>query len=222
MSDEAGRPTTTRTSYDVVAAAYAGQVADELAGKPLDRALLGAVIELSDDGIIADIGCGPGQVTAYLAQNGGRAIGVDLSAAMCALAGEATSLPFGAGDMTALPLQSSSLTAVVSLYAVIHLDADERAAAYREFARVLRPGGHALIAFHTGDQELQPGGQRTMTEWFGQFVTLTFRFLDPAAEADALLQAGLPVVARVDRQHYPAIEYPSTRTYLLVRRPAEA
>ena len=210
----------TRISYDRVAAAYAAHVADELAGKPMDRALIGVLLELTHPGIVADIGCGPGHVMAELAARaapGTRVIGLDLSPAMCGLAGCATSLPVCAADMTCLPLGSGSLTGLLSWYAVIHLDDDQRAAAYREFHRVLGPGGHALIAFHTRDQDIAPGGHRTMGQWFDRDVELTFRFLNPAVEADALAWAGFTVVARLDRQHHPGTEYPSDRTYLLVR-----
>lgn len=208
----------TRAAYDAVAEAYAAHVAGELDGKPVDRALLAALLELAGGGIIADIGCGPGHVTASLAHSGARVFGLDLSPAMCRLGRATTALPFCAADMTALPMRSSSLAAIVSLYAVIHLDDRQRAAAYREFCRVLAPAGHALIAFHTADEEIRPGGRRTMTQWLGAEVSLTFRFLDPAREIDALREAGLTLVARLDRPHVPDVEYPSERSYLLVRR----
>lgn len=53
----------TRRSYETVAHAYAAEIADELAGKPLDRGLLDSLAELAAGGIIGDIGCGPGHVT---------------------------------------------------------------------------------------------------------------------------------------------------------------
>jgi hypothetical protein len=40
--DPPARRIATRASYDAVAAAYADALSDELRGKPLDRALLGA------------------------------------------------------------------------------------------------------------------------------------------------------------------------------------
>jgi SAM-dependent methyltransferase len=208
----------TRAAYDAAAEAYAAHVAGELDGKPLDRALLAVLLELAGDGTVADIGCGPGHVTAAVGLSGARVVGLDLSTEMCRLGAAATSLPFCAADMTALPVRPSSLAAIVSWYAVIHLDDRQRAAAYREFCRVLRPAGHALIAFHTADQEIRPGGQRVMTQWLGEDVALTFRFLDPLAEVDALRDAGLTLVARLDRPHVPEVEYPSERSYLLVRR----
>jgi SAM-dependent methyltransferase len=134
-----GEPT--RRGYDTVAREYATEIADELAGKPLDRAVLDVVVELAAGGPIADIGCGPGHLAAHLADRGASVVGVDQSEAMCALASRATSLPSCVADMTALSIRSQSLAAIVTLYSVIHLNTPGRAAAYQEFARTLRIGG---------------------------------------------------------------------------------
>ncbi|MEU9833413.1 class I SAM-dependent methyltransferase [Streptosporangium sp. NPDC048047] len=208
----------TRRSYDTVAERYAAEIGDELEGKPLDRALLDAFAELTSDGPVVDVGCGPGQATAHLARRGARTFGADLSPAMCAVAHRATALPFAAADMTALPIRSRSVSGILCWYAVIHLSPSERAAAYTEFARVLRPAGHALLAFHTGDDDTRPGQASHLTEWWDHPVDLTFRFLDPVAETAALAQAGLTLTARLDRAPHPGHEHPSHRTYLLVRR----
>jgi SAM-dependent methyltransferase len=201
-----------------VAERYAAEVGGELAYKPLDRALLDAFAELTAGGVVVDAGCGPGHVAAYLAEHGAQVIGVDLSPAMCAVTGRETALPAVAADMTALPFRDEVLAGVVSLYAVIHLDEDARLAAYREFARVLRPGGHALIAFHTSDAETPTGGAMTREDWWDQPVDLTFHFLDPDQEVRALALAGLGFVARLDREPVPEHEHPSHRSYLVLRR----
>ncbi|MGW3206821.1 class I SAM-dependent methyltransferase [Streptomyces sp. NPDC001135] len=208
----------TRRSYDTVAERYAAEIGDELGGKPLDRALLDAFAELACDGPIVDVGCGPGHATAHLARRGSPAYGVDLSPAMCSVAHRATALPFAAADMTALPIRSRTMGGILCWYAVIHLTQAQRADAYREFARVLRPGGHALLAFHTSDSETRPGQATHLTAWWDRPVDLTFRFLDPVAETAALAQAGLILTARLDRAPHPGHEHPSRRTYLLVRR----
>jgi hypothetical protein len=102
---------------------------------------------------------------------------------------------------------------------VIHLDEPSRAATYREFARVLRPGGQALIAFHTSDAETAPGQAKITEQMMGHDVELTFRFLDAEHEAHLLAEAGLVCTARLDRAAYPGAEHPSRRAYLLVQRP---
>ena len=213
----------TRASYDAVAGRYAAEVGDELRGKALDRALLGLVVELAAGGTIGDLGCGPAHVAAHLASLGARVVGLDLSPVMCALGRRLTGLGVAAGDLAALPLRSGSVAAVVCAYAVIHLDEAARVAAYAGMARVLAPGGHALVAFHTADGEIATGGALHLREWWESEVELTFRFLDPVREVALLAAAGLPLVARLDRAPLPGVEHPSHRSYVLVRRePASA
>ncbi len=207
-----------RRSYDAVAERYAAELGSELDSKPLDRALLGVIAELAGRGPVADVGCGPGHVGAYLRGLGVPTVGVDISPRMCIVATREGHVPSAAGDMGALPLASSSVEAIICFYAVIHLDSAERLAAYSEFARVLRPGGHAIVAFHVFDDESGVGAVRTRMEWWGHDVDLTFRFLDPAEELAALAGAGLEPTARLDRGPHIGAEHPSHRSYLLVRR----
>lgn len=86
-----------RQSYDNVAADYARFVKDPGALDPVSRAVLSAFAELvvsSGLGPTADVGCGPGKVTAYLTELGVPAFGVDLSPRMIELGTDAA----GAGD----------------------------------------------------------------------------------------------------------------------------
>jgi len=214
-----GELANTRRSYDQVADRYSAEFGAELEAKPLDRALLTAMAELADGGPVVDVGAGPGHVAAHLAGRGSGAFGLDLSPRMCTVGRRATDLPFTAGDMAALPLATDAVTGIVCFYALIHLDTPERAKAYREFSRVLRGGGFALVAFHTSDADVPVGGQRARTDWWGDDVDLVFRFLDPAAEVKAMAEAGLELVARMDRGPHPGAEHLSQRSYLLVTRP---
>jgi SAM-dependent methyltransferase len=206
----------TGRSYDRVAADYAAEIGAELKNKPFDRGLLDAFAVLAGGGTVADIGCGPGHVGAYLVGRGVRVVGLDLSAAMSAIARRTSALPACAGDMAALPLRSGTLTGLVCMYAVIHLDSTQRTAAYQEFARVLGDGGHALIAFHTSDAEYRTGQSKTVDEWWGHDVELTFRFLDADEEIARLRAAGLQLIARLDRSPHVGLEHESQRSYLMV------
>jgi len=208
----------TRRSYDAVATQYAAAIGDELRHKPLDRALLNLISDLAADGVVLDLGCGPGHVAAHLAERS-FVIGLDLSEAMVAEAWRTRNVPACVGDLTALPIRNRSAAAIVCLYSVIHLDDHDREAAYAELARVLQRGGHALIAFHVRDADHHAGDVITMAEWWGNAVELIFRFLDPEQEIAALTRAGLELIARVDRVPYRNAEHPSERCYLLVRQP---
>lgn len=204
----------TRHSYDLVAPRYVAEIGGELASKPLDRAVLNAFAEMVT-GPVLDVGAGPGHIAAYLRQQGVTVASTDLSPTMCQLAAQAGGAAVAA-DMTQLPFSSDAVGGIVCLYAVIHLDVDQRAAAYASFRRVLQPGGAALVAFHTRDDDHATGDEATVSTWWDQPVTLTFRYLDPAAESHALVTAGFDLVARLDRTSGPD-EHASERTYLLLR-----
>ena len=111
-----------RDGYDAVAADYAREIGDELARRPFDRALLAMSAELADGGRIADLGCGPGHVSAFLAGLGADVIGVDLSARMLDIARERVpDAEFVPGDLRDLPLPDASPAGAVAFYSLIHL-----------------------------------------------------------------------------------------------------
>jgi SAM-dependent methyltransferase len=202
-----------RTSYDTVAETYATLFGDELAAKPLDRALLAAFAE-TVTGPVADVGCGPGHVTAHLHRLGLDVTGIDLSPGMIDVARRTyPDLSFAVGDMTALDLGSGSLGGIVAFYSVIHLPPDRLPVALAEFTRVLAPGGQLLLAFQAG-----AGERLHQTDWHGHEVSLDHYRRSPDDVAAALTAAGLHVTARILRDPEPTESAP--RAYLLARTPA--
>jgi trans-aconitate methyltransferase len=70
-------------TYDVVAAEYAAKFSNELDDKPFDRELLDDLArEVAGRGLVCDLGCGPGQIGAYLAHRGCDVMGIDISPGM--------------------------------------------------------------------------------------------------------------------------------------------
>jgi trans-aconitate methyltransferase len=66
-------------------------------------------------GPVADLGCGPGRVTAHLGDLGVDALGTDLSPAMVAEArSRHPELRFDEGDLTALDLPDGALGGLVA------------------------------------------------------------------------------------------------------------
>jgi SAM-dependent methyltransferase len=75
-----GTLTALQNSYDRVAEDYAREFCDELARKPFDCKMLDLLAEkVHGQGVICDLGCGPGQVAGYLYRRGAKACGIDLS-----------------------------------------------------------------------------------------------------------------------------------------------
>lgn len=141
---ETSRLSAVRASYDAVAVDYARLLAGVLEAEPLDRAVLGAFAEYvraDGGGAVADLGCGPGRITAYLDDLGIRAFGVDLSPAMVAVARRTyPGLRFEVGRMASLDFADGVLGGVVAWYSTVHTPPGELPAVFAEFARVLAPG----------------------------------------------------------------------------------
>ncbi|GIF66587.1 methyltransferase [Asanoa ishikariensis] len=211
----------TRDAYDTVAAAYDAALRSELAAKPVDRALLDALLELCP-GIVADVGCGPGHVTRHLAARHRAVVGVDLSPAMVSLAREAgPSISFEVGSMLDLPVADGAWSGIVAFYSIIHLAPAERARAFREFARALSSGGWVLVSFHVSAADQPPGSTQHLSSWFGSPVDLDSFYLDPASVTADLAAAGFSVAASTMRAPLPGVEYPSRRCYLLAQLDSE-
>jgi ubiquinone/menaquinone biosynthesis C-methylase UbiE len=208
-----------RAAYDAVARAYDAQLADELDGKPFDRGLLDGFVALAGQGLLADVGCGPGHVTRFLAARHAHVMGIDLSPGMITIARQrAPELTYAVASMLQLPVSDGAWSAAVALYSIIHLTAAERAIACREFARTMRPGGWLLVAFHIDSPEFAVGEVNRITTWFGEAVELDGFFLKPGDVVHDLEAAGFTVMSTTIRRPWPTGEYPSRRCYLVAQR----
>jgi SAM-dependent methyltransferase len=152
---------TTADAYDAIAVRYAEFVRDSLDRLPLDRAMLAAFADLArttgpgpGPGPVAELGCGPGYLTAHLRDLGLDVFGVDLSPVMIDLARETyPDLRFEVGSMDALDLADGELHGIVSWYSVIHTPPQHVPPYFTEFHRVLAPGGHLLLGFFESEGE---------------------------------------------------------------------
>jgi SAM-dependent methyltransferase len=207
----------TRASYDALAAGYAEWIRDELAARPLDRAVLAAFAELvcsAGLGPVADIGCGPGRVTAHLDSLGLSVTGIDLSPGMIDEARRTyPELRFEIGSLLGLDLADGVLGGIVAWYSIIHVPDESLPQVFAEFRRLLAPGGYALLAFQVGDELVH------RTEAIGQAISLDFHRRQPDQVEEHLARAGLPVCARLVREPDGEGAYPerSQQAFLLAR-----
>ncbi|MEV6632013.1 class I SAM-dependent methyltransferase [Actinoplanes sp. NPDC051470] len=199
-------------AYDSVAETYAQLFRDSLRDAPLDRAMLGAFASACGTGQVADVGCGPGHVTAHLDELGVAALGVDVSPAMIELARQAyPGLGFTVGSMEALDIGDGVLSGVLARWSIIHIPPPEVPAVLAEFHRVLAPGGHLLICFPATDGPDHP------TQVYDHTVAPAYRWW-PDHLAALLRDAGLAEVARLTAQPEPADRRQFPAVHLLTRR----
>ncbi|GAA1878599.1 DUF480 domain-containing protein [Lapillicoccus jejuensis] len=204
-------------SIAAVATPYAETFGDEIRRLPFERWLLDRVAVEVDEAPVVEVGCGPGQVTAWLAESGVAAQGVDLSPEMVAEARRLhPGLTFEVGDLRRLmrPAGAHGWGAVLAWYSLIYLAESELASAVAAVARPLAPGGLLVLAMHAG------AGIKHADEWLEQEVDLDVVLHDPAAVRAAVAAAGL-----VDVEWYlrgPIAERGETtdRLYVLGRAPA--
>ena len=149
-----------RAVYDASSNLYVDFVGTEISAAtegPIDRSLLlafAAFVEAGDGARVADVGCGPGRVAAYLAAHGLDVVGIDVSGAMLVEARRAhPNIEFMEGRLDNLPLATGALAGAVCWYSIIYTPPERLDDVFAELRRVLERGGQLLIAFQTGEGE---------------------------------------------------------------------
>ncbi len=142
--------------------------------------------------LLLDLGAGSGRMLELFAPRAERAIGVDLSSAMLAVArgrleeSGARNVQLRQGDIYAPPVERNSVDVAI-VHQVLHY-LDDPGRALREAARVLAPGGRLIVV------DFAPHGEEALREKHAH------RRLGFSGEeiADLLTRAGLLVESRRD------------------------
>ena len=134
----------------------------------------------------ADIGCGTGRHAVRLAERGFRVVGIDPIPR-----GLGPGIEFRLGVAEALPLEDDGVDLVWCRDVLVH--SSDLGAAYREFARVLRPGGRALVyQMFTGDR-LEP----READWLWRTMAVVPETTGPALTDAAIEASGLRLDERI-------------------------
>jgi uncharacterized protein YceH (UPF0502 family) len=213
----AARDERVRSSYAAVATTYADQLVDELHVLQFERWLLDRVVAHAGGEPVVEVGSGPGHVTAYLADGGADAMGIDLSPAMVAEARRRfPGRSYEIGDLRRLirPATSSGWAAVLGWYSLIHLAPSEFPDAVAALVRPLAPGGWLVLALHAGAEV------RHLDDWFGHEVDLDVVLHDRTFVVGVAEAAGLVDVEWYVRGPVTARGETTQRLYVIARRPA--
>lgn len=179
---------------------------------PLERAALGAVVELLDPGPddrLLDVATGTGAVLELLANHPApprRVVGIDSSERMLARALRVPGWELRQADAEALPFADGSFERITCCYLLHLLDPAGRTGVLAEIARVLAPGGLVGVVTVAPPRGRLERVLRGPVEALAQRSTgalAGLRSLDPVAE---LRSAGLePLCGRRTRRGYPSL-----------------
>lgn len=123
-----------------------------------------------DGGLVLDLGCGTGRDLASLGRPGTRVVGVDIAMPMLTRARGLHSA-LVCGDLTRLPLGDGVADAVWCVAAWVHIGRRDLPRATAELARVLRPGGVAVVGVQRGS-----GESVELDPYIGQVKRLMVRY----------------------------------------------
>jgi arsenite methyltransferase len=127
--------------------------------------------DIEPGAVVLDLGCGAGTDLLIAAQTAGRAIGVDMTAAMLERAADSaremglTNVELHESLIEALPLDDASVDVVIS-NGVIDLVPDKEAV-LAEIDRVLRPGGRLQLADVIIHTEVSEDARERIDLWTG-------------------------------------------------------
>jgi SAM-dependent methyltransferase len=119
---------------------------------PTDRQLIAEwVAPLT--GPVLDAGCGPGQWTKFLTDQGADVEGIDLVPSFIEQAKiRYPGISFRVASLTSLGIPEGHASGILAWYSLIHFEPDQVPVVLQELARCLAPGGSLLLGLFEGDE----------------------------------------------------------------------
>lgn len=181
-----------------------------------------AIAALQPGEVVVDLGCGSGEdaiAAAHVAGNEGRVIGVDVTEAMLEKArarqreAGLDNVSFLLGTVEDLPVETGAVDVVISNCVINHVP--DKAGAYREIHRVLKPGGRFVIADVASKYQLPPevtGDPQAWADCYGGAI--------PEEEyLAAITAAGLREIEVLKRREYEKNGFPMISLTIQGKKP---
>lgn len=202
-------------AYNAVSKMYADKYSDEILLKPKVQEFLAEFVQLVPvDGLICDMGCGPGQVARYLKNNLHRNVtGVDLSSKMVEIANEINpGIEFKCADILQME-EAGVYEGIVGLYFIVNFAPATLPNVFDKLYQLLKPNGKLLLSFHIGEDKLN-----RIDSFWDSGKALDFYFFNPETVSKTLVNSGFRIADIKYREPYPEIEYPSKRAYVFAEK----
>lgn len=204
----------TRRAYDLAAEKYHALFHAEMEEKAYDRSLLDSFAAGIEKGsLVCDAGCGPSaHVGRHLFEKGMRVVGVDVSGRCLKIAERVNpGMRFLCSDIASPGVGDGAFDAVLSFYSVIHTPKKRLGAVFKEFHRMLKPGGSLLLAVKAGS------GEGFRRELLGVKTDIYFSFFTEE-EVERLLRDGGFAVDFLEKRNPYNFEIRNERIYAVGRK----
>lgn len=143
---------------------------------------------LPENALILDVGCGAGIPTAkFLTEKGIKVTGIDLSDKMLSLAREnVPSAEFIKMDMNGLKFSENTFDGILSVYALFHVPKNQHLDIFKQFYKILKPGG--ILMINTGVSESEG-----TSNFFG--VPMFWSNYSPKTTLDLVRKASFSIIS---------------------------
>jgi len=197
-------------TYDKIAQAYAKEFfSDKIDLKHLDKFLS----LLPKKAKILDIGCGPGNYTKYILEKGFLVEGIDLSKGMLQAAKKLVPKgTFKIMDMRKLKYPDQSFDGLCVAYSLYHIASNQALGVLKEFYRVLKPKGIAILMLQEGK------GEGIIPEPFNPKEKMFFKYYGKGEIKNLLQKARFEIIYEAEREPRSGLELKHKKLFLIARK----
>lgn len=181
---------------------------------------------VKDGGLLLDLGCGYGRISAQIRTERPSiaSVGQDLSQSYCA-SFQANGQSAVVADLAACPFKEAVFDACIAITSMMYLPDSRQPMAFREVARILRPGSYFLVV-DPGEElrrflrrvgigrDNKTGGRGFFCEEYKQIATSSgFEVIDVGGNPQLTLRTLLTLGGRLGWQLLPFLRSSSTGGY---------
>lgn len=204
-------------SYNLVAEEYALKFLEELDKKNMDKVVLNwYATQIPKDEVVLEVGTGPGEISGYLDNLGVKCIGTDISPAMIENAQKYfPNIKFEVADFFDFTYQDNAFYGAVGFYAFVNYPTEDLIHIFKEVKRVLKENGLFLFTFHIFEGEEKTYVQKFLEK---EGSELTFYYFKVDEIKGIVEKLDFEIVDIIIRYPYDGIEFPSKRSYFILRK----
>lgn len=190
----------TKQAYNLAAKKYHDLFKEEMNEKEYDRNILDEFAGYFKHGdTIVDTGCGPsGHIGKYLFDKGLDVIGIDISEKCVENAiNHNSKMKFKQMDFCKMEFTDNSFKGIISFYSIIHIPKKYVSQVFKEFKRILKPGGRLILTVKKGNDE------NFLNDLLGYKAKIYYSYFNENEIKSYLGSNGFKIISIETRSPYP-------------------